>query len=167
MKPEKIISGAQNGSDQAALRAAAELGIPTGGWMPKNWMTLDGPRPEFETLYGMKECYGGYKARTEANVIDCSATLIYAHDFKSPGEICTFRAISKFQKPYFKVKMGEENLEEALAWLAWVDISVLNVAGNSEQTVPGIGDKAFAFLLELFSRAKNRKCEETIYVSSQ
>ena len=52
MKISKVVSGGQNGSDQAALRAAKELQIPTGGWMPKDWMTLDGPRPEFEELYG-------------------------------------------------------------------------------------------------------------------
>ena len=152
MKISKVVSGGQNGSDQAALRAAKELQIPTGGWMPKDWMTLDGPRPEFEELYGMKECYAGYKARTEANVIDSDATLIFASDFKSPGERCTFNAIRKFQKPYFKVHTTEDKLEEALAWLRWVEGSVLNVAGNSESTSPGIGDQAYLFLFELFRR---------------
>ena len=156
MKLIKVISGGQNGTDQAALRAAKELAIPTGGWMPNGWMTLDGPKPEFETLYDMKECYGGYKARTEANVIDSSATLIYADNFKSAGEICTFRAIQKFARPYFKVKMGEENMEEAVAWLAWVGGEVLNVAGNSEQTVPGIGEQAYAFLAELFRKIESK-----------
>ncbi len=153
MKLSKVISGGQNGVDQAAIRAAKELMIPTGGWMPKDWMTLDGPRPDFEELYDMKECFGGYKARTEANVIDAHATLIYAGNFKSPGEICTFRAITKFQKPHFKIKLGETPFEEALAWLAWVDGDTLNVAGNSENTIPGIGEQAYLFLFELLKRA--------------
>ena len=152
MKISKVISGGQNGTDQAALRAAKSLGIKTGGWMPHEWKTLDGPKPEFEELYDMKECYASYKARTEANVIDSSATLIFAADFKSPGEICTFRAIRQFQKPYFKVHTSEDKLEEALAWLAWVDGDVLNVAGNSESTAPGIGEQAYLFLAELFRR---------------
>jgi len=154
MKISKVISGGQNGTDQAALRAAKALGIPTGGWMPQGWKTLDGPRPDFAELYDMKECYAGYKARTEANVIDSDATLIFAADFKSPGEICTFRAIRRFQKPYFKVHPTEDKMDEALAWLAWVDGVVLNVAGNSESTAPGIGEKAYLFLYELFSRSQ-------------
>lgn len=160
MKLDKVISGGQNGVDQAALRAAKTVGIPTGGWMPNGWMTLDGPRPEFEELYGMKECYAGYKARTEANVIDGDSTLIFAADFKSPGEICTFRAISKFQKPYFKVHVDDnltEKLEEALAWLSWAEGTTLNVAGNSETTSPGIGEKAERFLNELFHWYKVNK----------
>lgn len=158
MKLEKVISGGQNGVDQAALRAAKFHGIPTGGWMPNGWMTLDGPRPEFEELYSMKECFGGYKARTEANVVDGTATLMFASNFKSPGEICTFRAISKFQRPYFKVPHDEDKLAEALAWLDWVAVGtgqiVLNVAGNSETTSPGIGEQAYLFLIELFARHK-------------
>lgn len=154
MKITKIISGGQNGVDQAALRAAKSLGIPTGGWMPKGWMTLDEPRPEFAELYDMKECYAGYKARTEANVIDSDATLIFAADFKSPGEICTFKAIRKFQKPYFRVHPSEDKMAEVLAWLAWVEGSVLNVAGNSENTSPGIGEQAYLFLAEAFGRSQ-------------
>jgi hypothetical protein len=152
MKISKVISGGQNGSDQAALRAAKELGYKTGGWMPNGWITLDGPRPEFKELYDMKECYAGYKARTEANVIDSDATLLFASDFKSPGERCTFNAIRKFAKPYFKVHTTDDKLEEALAWLKWIDGQTLNVAGNSESTSPGIGEMAYLFLLELLSR---------------
>ncbi len=162
MKLNKVISGGQNGVDISALQAAKELGFTTGGWMPNGWMTLDGPRPEYEELYSMKECYGGYKARTEANVIDGCATLIFAENFKSPGEICTFRAISKFQKPYFRVHTTEDKLEEALAWLAWVEPMTLNVAGNSEVTIPGIGEKAYQFLINLFGRISNKKTNEIL-----
>ena len=34
---EKIISGGQTGADQAAWRAAKAFGVPTGGWMPKDF----------------------------------------------------------------------------------------------------------------------------------
>ncbi len=42
----KIISGGQTGADQAALDAAIELGIPHGGWIPKERLTEAGPLPE-------------------------------------------------------------------------------------------------------------------------
>ena len=51
----QVTSGGQTGVDAAALRVAKSLGIPTGGWMTKGWKTLDGPRPEYAALYGMRE----------------------------------------------------------------------------------------------------------------
>jgi hypothetical protein len=44
---EHVISGFQIGVDQGAMRAAKAAGIPTGGAMPKGFLTEDGPRPEF------------------------------------------------------------------------------------------------------------------------
>lgn len=41
----KIISGGQTGVDQAALRAARDLGITTSGTAPLGWITEDGPAP--------------------------------------------------------------------------------------------------------------------------
>ena len=48
----KIISGGQSGADQAGWRAARRLGLPTGGWMPRGFLTEDGPRPEFAREHG-------------------------------------------------------------------------------------------------------------------
>jgi hypothetical protein len=36
MNIEKIISGGQTGVDRAGLDVALELGIPSGGWCPKD-----------------------------------------------------------------------------------------------------------------------------------
>ena len=47
---DRVISGGQTGADQAGWRAAKASGIPTGGWMPKGFLTEDGPRPEFAGL---------------------------------------------------------------------------------------------------------------------
>lgn len=50
--PLLIITGGQTGADQAAWRAAKACGLPTGGYMPKGYLTEDGPRPEFATEFG-------------------------------------------------------------------------------------------------------------------
>ncbi len=42
---ERIISGGQNGVDQAGLRAARAVGIATGGWALHGWTTIDAPAP--------------------------------------------------------------------------------------------------------------------------
>ena len=52
---ERIVSGGQTGADQAGWRAAKALGIATGGWMARRFLTEDGPRPEFRKLYGAVE----------------------------------------------------------------------------------------------------------------
>ena len=149
---QKIISGGQTGADQAGLRAAKFLGIPTGGWLPKDCMTLDGPRPDLIDLYSMREHTGGYAARTEANVRDADGTIRIAEFFSSPGEKRTKRAIKWFNKVWFDVDVkNPPDPEKVRTWLKENNIAVLNVAGNAEQTSPGIGDFAYRFLLTVFS----------------
>jgi hypothetical protein len=73
---ERIVSGGQTGADQAAWRAVRAGGLATGGWMPKGFLTEDGPRPEFADLYGAREMpTDSYRLRTEQNVRDSHGTL--------------------------------------------------------------------------------------------
>jgi hypothetical protein len=44
----KIISGGQTGSDQGGLEAGQKLGLETGGWIPKGWLTEIGANPELK-----------------------------------------------------------------------------------------------------------------------
>ena len=54
-----VISGGQTGADQAGWRAAEACGIPTGGWMPRGFLTEEGTERwfahdviiEFEEIY--------------------------------------------------------------------------------------------------------------------
>lgn len=39
---QKVISGGQSGADRAALEAAHAIGIPTGGWAPEGYKTING-----------------------------------------------------------------------------------------------------------------------------
>jgi hypothetical protein len=52
---DRVITGGQSGADQAGWRAARAAGIPTGGFMPKGFLTEDGPRPEFAEEFGAVE----------------------------------------------------------------------------------------------------------------
>ena len=49
-----IVTGGQTRADQASWRAAMECGIPTGAWMPLNFMTENGPDSLLGLLYGVK-----------------------------------------------------------------------------------------------------------------
>ena len=155
----KVISGGQNGVDQAALRAAKESGIATGGWMPRGFRTLDGNRHDFREAYGMEEHTSrDYPPRTEQNVLESDVTLRIAEDFSSPGERCTLNAINRLGKPHLDISIKEillhpeVNAVRVALWLDREKVTTLNVAGNSEHTSPGIGVTAYNFLKRVFAR---------------
>lgn len=148
----KIVSGGQIGVDQAGLRAARRLNLPTGGWAPHGWLTLAGPNEEYLSAFGLIEHTGSYAARTEANVRDSNATIRIASNWASAGERCTLRAIVKHNKPStdLTVRKGEVVMlvGELHVFLKMYTVKTLNVAGNSEQTSPGIGRIAEEYLYQ-------------------
>ncbi len=152
-----LISGGQNGVDAASLRAGKRLGLSTGGWAPKDWITLYGPMPALGYLYGLCEHpSNGYPARTEANVRDSDATLRIASTFFSPGEKCTIKAIIKHKKAYLDIAVVNGSIEPGNAkrlidFLVSNRVKVLNCAGNAETTSPGIDGIAERFLVETLS----------------
>lgn len=139
MPLRKIISGGQTGADEAGLYVARRFGLETGGTMPKGFKTLTGPRPDFRELYGIEE-HGSdnYVPRTYKNVADSDGTVRLAGNFGSRGEICTLKAIEKYDKPYFDVDLTDlRPVDDFVAWLSAANIKTLNVAGNAEQTFKG------------------------------
>lgn len=155
MKLEKIISGGQTGVDQAGLRAARRLGISTGGWATLGYRTLAGCQEDLLRGFGLVEHLSPrYEDRTGMNVVHSDATIRIASDFNSPGERCTKRALLQHGKPYFNVLVADGKIVQEprarLALRAFLEqwcVRVLNVAGNSEQTSPGIGAIAEEFLV--------------------
>lgn len=151
MALERVISGGQTGADRAALVAARAVGVPTGGWMPKGFLAHDGTHPEFATRYGVQETdYSRYQPRTARNVKGSDATVRIATNWDSAGEVLTLDLCRANQKPHLDVTPGEQAPATVAAWITANDIRVLNVAGNSEQTSPGIEEFAIGFLTEVF-----------------
>ena len=169
---ERIISGGQNGVDVAALRAARAVGIATGGWAPHGWTTLDGVAPWLADYGLLENARTGYAPRTEANVRDSDATLRMAVDFFSPGEKLTIAMVDRHKKPHADVLLvadrihggyrvasmvvdgarRDARLEVLVAWCR--RYRVINVAGNSERTAPGIGATAEPLLRSLLAEAQ-------------
>lgn len=152
MQLKQVISGGQTGADRAALIAAKATGIPTGGWMPRGFRAQDGPRPEFAELYGIREhASEHYPPRTTLNVKESDATLRFATEWESRGEVLTLSMIHRYVKPHLDVTPGGTvSPTDVAAWLAENDIRVLNVAGNTERTSPGIEAFVVAFMTEVF-----------------
>ena len=160
---ERVISGGQTGADQAGWRAAKRFGIATGGWMPRGFVTEDGPRPEFEAMYGAKEhAAWGYPPRTRANAKMASATLVFeagrveSLSTLSAGSKVTVRACMEYDKPnvVIPVKLGSQHDLRSIAAIAdWINQHAersLNIAGNRESKHPGIGQWVEAFLCDVF-----------------
>lgn len=149
-----MISGGQDGVDFAAIHTALTLHIPTGGMMPNGFRTQSGKRPAYARRYGMAEhASPAYPPRTYKNVADADITVRIAVDFSSAGEQCTLAAIERAGKPYADIPVtrgdggglvaSEQDIWDAAH--AIVELSrrlgravVLNIAGNSERTAPGI-----------------------------
>ena len=149
---ERVISGGQTGADQAGLAVAKRLGIPTGGYMPKGWLTEDGPRPDLAVTYGLEEAEtAAYPERTERNVLASDGTVLFG-DARSRGSMLTASLCQRHGKPYCTVPLVDEP-ESAAArlrvWLTEYRIKTLNVAGNRASQAPGIG----AFVTAVLERA--------------
>lgn len=131
--PERVVSGGQTGADRAGLVAARRFGIPTGGWMPRGFLTSTGPAPELAREFGLREHRGGYADRTEANVRLADGTLRFAASFETLGEKCTLKWLRHHGKPYLDIdRAAPPPVEEVAGWIRRHNVKVLNVAGNVE-----------------------------------
>lgn len=152
MNLERVISGGQTGADRAALVAARAAGIATGGWMPAGFLAHDGTHREFAELYRVRETPAAqYPHRTALNVKESDATLRFATAWDSPGEALTLSLCREHGKSVFDVTPGGGvTPEEVCEWLVATRVRVLNVAGNSERTSPGIQEYVEGFLGDVF-----------------
>lgn len=156
----KVISGGQSGADQAAWRAAKSLGIPTGGWMPKGFLTEDGPRPEFAEMYRAKEHKSReYLPRTKANILEADFTLVLSQNPTSPGTLATVREAAKCGRPciaYRDIMDGvfPDRAFYLAKFLVENGFRIVNVSGNRESVAPGIGVWVERFLIEVFMSMK-------------
>lgn len=150
-RPTLIISGGQTGADQGALVAAHTLGIRTGGYAPKGWITEVGPAPWLGGVYGLVEHVSDqYIARTRANIELANATVIFGRP--STGSNKTRDICDGQHKPLIWItanKVGE--MIRFRLWLARHKPKTLNVAGNRESVTPGIGNLVEKFLVKAFS----------------
>ena len=119
-----------------------DLGLKTGGMCPLGWKTKFGPRPQLAKL-GLTEhpTSDSYAIRTAWNVKHSDATIRFCYDFDSAGEICTYKALRKYDKPYFDINLSDVESGNNLYVLdiaKFFDehhVEVLNVAGNAGSTM--------------------------------
>lgn len=134
----KIVSGGQSGADQAALDWAIANGVEHGGWCPKGRKSEDG---KIDPKYGLKETpSAAYLERTEWNVRDSDATVIFTLDPKlSGGSKKTMEFAEKHGKPCRHFRPGVD-VKFLRRFLEMYEVKVLNVAGPRASNAPGIAE---------------------------
>jgi len=172
----KVISGGQTGVDRAALAAARAAGLAIGGWCPPGRASEAGPIPPDLPLTETPAERSAdapdvpRSQRTEWNVRDADATLVLSPatgdsgspsaDAFDPGTAWAVRCAERYGRPFLVVSLDapaalsvSSTAREIVRWLADREIAILNVAGPSEGTCPGIGEGALALLSAVFEDA--------------
>ena len=147
----RIVSGGQTGPDRAALDAALALGMPCGGWCPRDRQAEDGP---IDRRYGLTETDSADPAvRTRRNVADAGGTLIIAPPGPlSGGTALTAREAEALGRPCLVVDPAAPDAPQAVArWLRRHRIAVLNVAGPRQSEAPGLYRPALRLLMAVLS----------------
>jgi hypothetical protein len=141
-KVEKIISGGQTGADLGALKAAASLGLETGGCMPLGAKTEKGPRPDIAETYGLQITNSqNYPHRTFLVVMDADAMLIFHRTGPQlgPGSRLTLRLCWTHNTPVWLCRPGYVGDERfAALFVHATKARILAVGGARESTAQGI-----------------------------
>jgi len=160
MKITKIVSGGQTGADRGGLDAAIWCELPYGGWIPKDRKSEDGSIPyKYE---GLKEMTSAdYLKRTEANVVDSDATLVFCYGIPTGGSKKTVDYAKKHQRPCLAVDLEKDGFRTAELTSAFVEgiagnSGVLNVAGSRESTSAGIEKAVGNIMVEVISKINGR-----------
>ncbi len=137
-KLSKIISGAQAGADLAALCAAKNFNIATGGHVPNQCRTYHGNRPEYIHRFSLTETQStGYQNRTELNVKNADATIILASNFHSAGTALTRTYAERFNRPLLEIELNgqcyDTKADSVAKFISGSGFSVVNIAGNTDR----------------------------------
>lgn len=149
---KKIISGGQTGADRAGLDAAIELGIDYGGSLPSGRRTEDGYLSRSYTrMNEVKSRH--YHVRTEKNVMDSDATIIFTYRRMGSGSALTVKKAEEHYKSCLHVNLDKQTDDEAVRiiteWLDSVRPHTLNIAGSRESTAQGIYQRVFNIVKEV------------------
>lgn len=151
-RPARIVSGGQTGVDRAALDAAVDLGIPAGGWCPRDRLAEDGP---IAAAYPLTETPSrDYAERTEWNVRDSDGTLILTLGEPSGGTAYTIAMTKKHGRPCHIVDLADgSGGGDTAEWMRAHAIAVLNVAGPRASGGGEAYRLAYAYLTACFAGA--------------
>ena len=152
-----IRSGGQTGVDLAALRAARQLGLPNGGWVPRGRLNEEGViAAEFS---GLRETpTSAASERTRLNVLASDVLLVITSGSIGPGTQLAIRVAESYGIPTCSIDLGDRNAHDAAntirSFLLEHAPHSINIAGPRESESPGIGARAEKILLSALHRPR-------------
>ena len=160
MPISKIVSGGQTGADRGGLEAAIYCELPHGGWCPKGRKAEDGGIPAKYQLQEMKSV--DYLKRTEANVVDSDATVVFTYGEATGGSLRTIQFATKHHRPCLHVDLDKDFRKDAtqkiIDWFAGKldqpappPKCILNVAGSRAKKAPGIEQAVMILMVDVIS----------------
>lgn len=180
----RVVSGGQTGADRAALEAARAVGLQTGGWILRGFLTSDGPRPELGTVFGLRELAGNvdrslsssvaraYVERSKRNVDDSDATIAirlcasrgtdrtigYAQTRRWQDGVIDNETSSAYRPCLVITSLDDANVDAIVDFVARHRVRTLNVAGHRASTVSVVNfsDRVQRLLTTAFLRC--RRC---------
>ena len=176
MPISSIISGGQTGADRGGLDAAIACNIPHGGRCPKGRKAEDGVIPAKYLLQESKSA--SYTVRTEANVRDSDATVVFTLGRATGGSLKTIEFCHKHKKPCLHIDLATHDksrtVKAVVDWLEGrgeydqdglfaIKPSVhcnLNVAGSRESKAAGIQEMVMVVMVEVVKVFEIRRRKE-------
>lgn len=148
----KVVSGGQSGADRAGLDWAIAHSLPHGGWCPKGRRSEDG---QIDARYKLTETpASGYLERTEWNVRDSDATLVFTlTDKLDGGSKRTVEMAEKLGKPWRHIHPRVPPKFIA-SFLTKYQVKTLNVAGKRESSAKGISSWVLEMLVQSIEVAR-------------
>lgn len=165
MKLIKVISGGQSGVDQAALQAAIDSDIKHGGWCPPGRVCEIGKIPERYYLIETPDERDlsapeiPRSQRTIWNVRDSDGVLVFwdkkVTELQSDkGTKLALETANNLGKPFLIIDISKKvSITEIANWISLNNIEVLNVAGPSENTSPGIYGRVYEVMQEILTNS--------------
>ena len=154
MRDFQLWTGFQSGADIGAARAAKKCGVFVTGWMPRGYLTEDGPKPEYAIEYNALEHSSfQYPPRTEENIKNSTGIIVFG-DPNSKGSSLVRRLNWRYRLPLLGVEVWGDT-ERAAKWLVSHNIKRLFVGGNRESKSPGIAQQVEDFMSDIFLRLKD------------
>jgi hypothetical protein len=128
---------------------AIKHGYPHGGWCPAGKLAEDG---QMADRYQLSETPSSdYAVRTEWNVRDSDATLIFSlAPLLTGGSKLTQEFCIRYRKPCLHVHPELDAVKLAREFLKRNPVKVLNIAGSRVSREPGIADFVTITLDQVF-----------------
>ena len=163
MKLIKLISGGQTGVDQAALQAAIDSDIKHGGWCPPARVCEIGKIPERYHLIETPDERDlsapeiPRSQRTIWNMRDSDGVLVFWDEKvtelqSDKGTKLALVTANNLGKPFLIIDISKKvSVIEIANWISLNNREVLNVAGPSENTSPGIYGRVNEVMREILT----------------